>query len=80
MRNAAIPICFYDNYELARENARTQSLTTHQGIQAKECCNLLTYIIIQIFKGRKLKEDILKNLGQEFNLNDVKTLRIKFSI
>ena len=78
MRNAAIPICFYDNYDLARENARNQSLTTHQGIQAKECCNLLTYIIIQIFKGRKLKEDILKNLGQEFNLNDVKTLNSQY--
>jgi ADP-ribosyl-[dinitrogen reductase] hydrolase len=65
MRNAAIPICFYYDSNLACEMAKKQSLSTHQGIEAKECCNLLTYIIIKIFEGRDLKR-ILDTLGDDF--------------
>jgi len=66
MRNAAIPICFHKNINLACENAKKQSLITHQGIEAKECCSLLTHIIVKIFNGEK-KEDIFHNLGNSFN-------------
>ena len=66
MRNAAIPICFHKNINLACENAKKQSLITHQGKEAKECCSLLTHIIVKIFNGEK-KEDILDNLGSSFN-------------
>ena len=65
MRNAAIPICFNYNIDLACEKARRQSLVTHQGLEAKECCSLLTHIIIKIFQGEKLL-DILNNLGKTF--------------
>ena len=63
MRNAAIPICFHKNINLAMENAKNQSLITHQGIEAKECCSLLTYIIVQIFEG-KTKDEIFYELGK----------------
>jgi ADP-ribosylglycohydrolase len=65
MRNAAIPICFNYNIDLACEKARRQSLVTHQGLEAKECCSLLTHIIIKIFQGEELL-DILNNLGKTF--------------
>ena len=69
MRNAAIPICFNDSIEKAQEMARKQSLTTHQGLEAKECCSLLTFIIVKIFKGEDLKK-ILENLGTDFKTNE----------
>ena len=65
MRNAAIPICFHDNIELACEEARRQSLVTHQGIEAEECCSLLTHIIVKLFGKNELK-DVLENLGKDF--------------
>ena len=75
MRNAAIPICFSYNIELARDMARKQSLVTHQGLEAKECCSLLTHIIVKIFNGENLKE-ILDNLGKTFetDITSVKCL------
>ena len=68
MRNAAIPICFSYDIKLARDMARKQSLVTHQGLEAKECCSLLTHIIVKIFNGENLKE-ILDNLGKTFETN-----------
>ncbi len=69
MRNAAIPICFYYDIKLACEMAKKQSLTTHQGLEAKECCSLLTFIIVKIFEGKKLK-DILDSLGDDFKTSE----------
>ena len=54
MRNAAVPICFWENIDKACEISRKQSLVTHQGDEAKECCALLTYIIVNILKYEKL--------------------------
>ena len=65
MRNAAIPICFNYDINEAREMAKRQSLVTHQGLEAKECCSLLTHIIVRIFEGNELK-DILNNLDKDF--------------
>ena len=74
MRNAAIPICFNDNIKEACENARRQSLVTHQGLEAKECCSLLTYIIVKIFEGKeKTLQDILNNLNKDFK-SDIKSI------
>ena len=79
MRNAAIPICFNYDIEVACEKAKEQSLTTHQGIQAKECCNILTNIVVKILNEKKNENDyekvdvkpILENLKKDKNL-DVK--------
>ena len=73
MRNAAIPICFHNNINLAMENAKNQSLITHQGLEAKECCSLLTHIIVKIFKGEK-KDNIFHNLGSSFN-TDIESVK-----
>lgn len=75
MRNASIPICFSDNIEIAKEMARRQSLTTHQGLEAKECCSLLTHIIVNIINNKENLElkDILNNLGTTFK-TDVKSV------
>ena len=73
MRNAAIPICFHYDINKACEKARKQSLVTHQGLEAKECCSLLTHIIVKIFKGEKLM-DILDNLGKTF-ITDVASVK-----
>ena len=64
MRNAAIPICFNNDIKEACRNAKKQSLSTHQGIQAMECCNILTHIVYKVLKGQKLK-DVLDNLKVE---------------
>jgi len=69
MRNAPIPICFHYDINLACEMAKKQSLTTHQGTQAKECCKLLTFIIVKIFEGQDLKR-ILDFLGKNFKSED----------
>jgi len=70
MRNAAIPICFYYDLDKACQMARKQSLSTHQGLEAKECCSLLTFIIVQILNpeigGKKSLKEILDNLGNDF--------------
>lgn len=59
MRNAAIPICYHNNLERALREAERQSYTTHPGVQAAECCRLLTYVICKIFNegnSRSLRE------------------------
>jgi len=71
MRNAAIPICFYKNIEIACEMAVQQSRVTHQGAEAADCCRLLTYITVHLLKYRlndkkySLK-DILDYVGDSF--------------
>eukprot|EP01064_Diplonema_japonicum_P032454 TRINITY_DN6098_c1_g1_i1.p1 TRINITY_DN6098_c1_g1~~TRINITY_DN6098_c1_g1_i1.p1 ORF type:complete len:571 (+),score=142.20 TRINITY_DN6098_c1_g1_i1:39-1751(+) len=74
MRNAAIPVFFCDNMEAAMEAAYTQSITTHQGIEAAELCKVLTYIVIECAKHpsddpKVVKEDVLGNLGKRFKTN-----------
>jgi ADP-ribosyl-[dinitrogen reductase] hydrolase len=77
MRNTAIPICFYNDINKAMEIAKKQSLVTHQGIEAAECCRLLTYIIVKILNikdGQNIKT-ILDSIGDDFK-TDVKSVEI----
>ena len=75
MRNGAIPLCFYYDINLARKMAIKQSLTTHQGLEAKECCSLLTFIIVKILNDEKLTlKEILENLGKDFD-TDIESVR-----
>ena len=73
MRNAAVPVCFYYDMKLACDVARKQSLVTHQGKEARECCALLTHIIVKIFNNEPLLQ-ILDNLGKTFK-TDVESLK-----
>jgi len=61
MRNSPIPLFFAQDMNLALEMAANQSRTTHQGIEAAECCRLLTYITVQALNG-KPKEAIFDSL------------------
>ena len=61
IRNTSIPICFYTDMKAALTVAFKQSKVTHQGIEAAECCQLLTYIIVLILNGTELRF-ILNNL------------------
>eukprot|EP01125_Pyxidicula_operculata_P010019 TRINITY_DN3294_c0_g2_i3.p1 TRINITY_DN3294_c0_g2~~TRINITY_DN3294_c0_g2_i3.p1 ORF type:complete len:469 (-),score=95.12 TRINITY_DN3294_c0_g2_i3:817-2223(-) len=48
MRNAAVPIFFCEDMSKACDIAAKQSLTTHQGEEARECSVLLTYICVNL--------------------------------
>ena len=79
MRNAAVPILFHDNIEKGMKIAELQSLVTHQGIEAAECCRLLTYIVINILNrkdGQKLNEIIDNMEGFKTEVNSVKCLAL----
>ena len=82
MRNAAIPICYFREEKEALENAKNQSLITHQGDEASFCCQLLTFIIVKILKIKEalIKEkqfenknnmDNLINYSQEKNIQNI---------
>ena len=73
MRNAAIPIAYHNNLNLAMVCAASQSYITMGGNEAAGCCRLLTYIVWNILNENKentLKET-LNLLLTEDNLNDV---------
>ena len=78
MRNAAVPICYHNNIEKAMDVAKRQSLSTHHGNEAAECCRLLTYIIIQILNRKDEKlNDIIGNLEKfDTPVNSVKCLAL----
>jgi len=63
MRNAPIPMFFSNDMFLALEMAANQSRTTHQGIEAAECCRLLTYFTVQAIQG-KSKDTIFESLRE----------------
>ena len=63
-----MPICFNYNIDKACEIAKKQSLVTHQGLEARECCSLLTHIIVRIINGENLKDE-LNNLYKSFQTN-----------
>ena len=67
-RNAAVPIIYHNDMKLACEMSKRQSLATYQGLEAKECCCLLSFIIVKIFHGENLR-GILDNLGNTFKSN-----------
>ena len=68
MRNAAVPICFHDDCDKALEVARAQSLITHQGEEAAECCRLLTHVVLSAMKATDSDRvhRVLNGLGDSF--------------
>ena len=69
MRNAAIPICYFNEKKKALKYAKKQSLITHKGDEAAGCCQLLTFIIWKIltFKTKQYenKVDSLKDILED---------------
>ena len=73
MRNAAVPVCFHADERTAMKVARAQSLTTHQGAEAAECCRLLTHVVVRAIHsggsaadGRRRVRKVLGALGSTF--------------
>ena len=69
MRLSAIPILFHDDLEKGLEYAKKQSLVTHQGREAAECCRLATYIMIRGINGED-KKTVLNTLS-DFNTDEI---------
>ena len=68
MRNAAIPIAYHKDLNLAMEYAEKQSKVTHQGNEAAGCCRLLTYIVCNILNE---KDNVNFNNGLKGYLNEI---------
>ncbi len=72
MRNAAIPITF-NNMDDAVKAAEDQSYVTHAGVEAADCCKLLTFICLKFMDGVKRNnikdslEDLLKDGSEVYN-------------
>lgn len=70
MRNGAIPLffanCIDDTLCSLYHYSRLQSLTTHQGTEASECCALLSHICMAFIQGQ-LKTIVLTTLEQHFS-------------
>ncbi|KRX02733.1 ADP-ribosylation/Crystallin J1 [Pseudocohnilembus persalinus] len=68
MRLGTIPIAFHDNIEKAQKIAFLQSLTTHNGEEAAECCRLLTFLVVKLinYQGSNPKQDIFDKELQNF--------------
>ena len=64
MRLAPLPIFYHSNLKLGIEAAGIQSLTTHKGQEAADCCKLITYIIIKALYYEEIP--IIDSLGQMF--------------
>jgi len=67
MRLAPVPIAFHEDVEKAMKMAAKQSLSTHNGKEAEECCRFLTYLIIKLIKYKDGKpKEVLDSIGKEF--------------
>jgi ADP-ribosyl-[dinitrogen reductase] hydrolase len=64
MRLAAVPVCFHDNIDVGRQVARGQSITTHQGEEAAELCELMTFIIVHAINSESGSVDAQSFLDQ----------------
>ena len=63
MRLAPIPIAYRGNEEDAMKYSALQSLTTHQGQEARECSRLMALIIVRLTNRKpedKWKDVLLK--------------------
>jgi len=65
MRLAPVPIFFRENIEAAEKCAAQQSLLTHQGTEAAECCRLMAHIMVRGLAGEEL-HDVLESLATSF--------------
>ena len=63
MRLAAVPVCYHEDLAKAMEVARLQSLTTHQGEEAAECCRLMTFLMLRGYAGDGNPVNVLDATG-----------------
>eukprot|EP01124_Arcella_intermedia_P011673 TRINITY_DN1809_c0_g1_i1.p1 TRINITY_DN1809_c0_g1~~TRINITY_DN1809_c0_g1_i1.p1 ORF type:complete len:503 (+),score=85.13 TRINITY_DN1809_c0_g1_i1:121-1629(+) len=68
MRNAAVPLFYYKDITKALQYADEQSKSTHQGDEAGECCQLMTYLIVSAMQDPQLTKDQLLLKLQNFQV------------
>uniref|UniRef100_A0A6B2L9W8 ADP-ribosylhydrolase ARH3 n=1 Tax=Arcella intermedia TaxID=1963864 RepID=A0A6B2L9W8_9EUKA len=79
MRNAAVPIFFHKDMKAALYYADEQSRSTHQGDEAGECCQLMTFLIVTALQNPKLKKnDLLGLLGKNFKVVKLEKNQLKY--
>jgi ADP-ribosylglycohydrolase len=67
MRLAAVPVGYHDDEKLAMEVAAKQSRTTHNGLEAEECCKLMTLLMIRLYNYDGIDpKEILRTIGDVF--------------
>jgi ADP-ribosyl-[dinitrogen reductase] hydrolase len=68
MRLAPVPIAFIGDIKNGMQYAADQSYTTHDGLEAAECCRLLTFLTIKLIERPEKAsfKEIFDNLGKEF--------------
>ena len=72
MRLAPVPIAFASNpeaIEYAKEYAFNQSKVTHTGLEAAECCRLITHLIIKFINREDTNDNKNFSNGIEFNID-----------
>ena len=71
MRVTPIPIAFHSDLKSGLEFAGNQSFCTHNGLEASECCKLLTFLGIKGLnhpdKGFKVAREVLDSAANEFH-------------
>jgi ADP-ribosyl-[dinitrogen reductase] hydrolase len=74
MRLAAIPVYYAYDKKKALEMARVSSLVTHQGHEARDCCALMTHVILTGFssgtKDTVFSSESMAKFVHEFPEND----------
>ena len=65
MRLAAVPVFYRGDIAQAEDCARKQSLVTHQGTEAAECCRLMAHIMVRGLAGEPLRA-VLESLPTAF--------------
>ena len=65
MRLAAVPVFYHGDIAQAEDCAAKQSLVTHQGTEAAECCRLMAHIMVRGIAGEALRA-VLESLPTAF--------------
>lgn len=77
MRLTPVPIRFHNDVELAMHIAAEQSLTTHNSEEAKECCRLMTYLIVKFINLDEKEKRPIKELLVEFCTDFIQKTNLK---
>ncbi|KRX10587.1 ADP-ribosylation/Crystallin J1 [Pseudocohnilembus persalinus] len=80
MRLAPVPILLRDQMELCLDVSYKQSLATHNGLQAAECCQVMSYLIIKLINCeiqlennkdvQELLDQIFEQMSKDIEIQD----------
>lgn len=67
MRNSPVPCCYWNDTARAMNESEKQSLTTHRGLEAAQCCRLLSWVCTRAAQMRHTNpsaRDVLATLTE----------------